>query len=94
VPAEKRLPVRVIKEDENEDNPLSSLPFDFKNEIEERFNEPKPAHKNRRALTKDIKIAEYKTNKKEEKNNKESDNNFNKNKRLTKKRKRNIIIPR
>jgi hypothetical protein len=46
---EKRLPVRIIKEDEDEDedNFLNSLLFDFKNEIEERFNEPKSAFKNR-----------------------------------------------
>jgi hypothetical protein len=84
----------VVKEDEDEDSFLSSLPFDFKNEIEERFNESKPASKNRRALIKDIKTAEYKTNKKEEKNNKKSDSNSNKDKRLTRKRKKDIIIPR
>jgi phosphoenolpyruvate synthase/pyruvate phosphate dikinase len=80
----------VIKEDEDEDenNFLSSLSSDFKNEIEERFNEFKPAPKNRRALIKSIKTAEYKTNKKEEENNKKSDSNFNKDKRLIKKRKK------
>jgi phosphoenolpyruvate synthase/pyruvate phosphate dikinase len=86
----------VIKEDEDEDedSPLSSLFSDFKDEIEERFNEFKPAPRNGRALIKDIKTAEYKVNKKEEKDNKKSDSSFNKNKRLIKKRKRNIIIPR
>jgi hypothetical protein len=93
VSAEKRLPVRVVKEDEDEDSLLSSLSFDFKDEIEERFNEPKPAPKNRRALIEGIKIAEYKANKKEEEDNKESDSNFNKDKRLIKRRKRDIIIP-
>jgi hypothetical protein len=46
VPAEKRLPVRVVEEDE--DSPLSSLPSDFEDEIEERFNEPEP-NPNRRS---------------------------------------------
>jgi hypothetical protein len=61
VSAEKRLPVRIIKEDEDEDedNPLSSLPFDFKDEIEERFNESKPAPKSGRALIKDIIISSF-----------------------------------
>jgi hypothetical protein len=84
----------MIKEDEDEDSPLSSLPSDFKDEIEERFNEPEPAFKNRRALIKGIKTAEYKANKKEEENNKKSDSSFNKDKRLIKRRKKDIIIPR
>jgi Fe2+ transport system protein B len=81
-------------EDEDEDSPLNSLPSDFKNEIEERFNELKPAPRSRRALIKSIKITEYKANKEEEENNKKSDSNSNKDKRLIKKRKRNTIIPR
>jgi hypothetical protein len=92
VPAEKRLPIRVIEEDEDEDSPLSSLLFDFKDEIEERFNEPKPALRNKRVLIENIKTAEYKADKEEE-DNKESDGGSNKNKRLIKKRKRDIIIP-
>jgi hypothetical protein len=84
----------MIKEDEDEDSSLNSLPFDFKNEIEERFNEPEPAPKNGRTLIENIKTAEYKADKKEEKDNKESDSGSNKNKRLIKKRKRDIIIPR
>jgi hypothetical protein len=71
---------------------LNSLPSDFKDEIKERFNEFKPEPKNRRALIKGIKTAEYKVNKKEEENNKKSDSGSNKDKRLTKRRKRNIII--
>jgi hypothetical protein len=94
VPAEKRLPVRMIKEDENENSPLNSLSFDFKDEIEERFNESKSAPRNKRALIKGIKTAEYKTNKEEEEDNKESYSSSNKDKRLIKRRKRNIIIPR
>jgi hypothetical protein len=94
VPAEKRLPVRMIKEDEDEDSPLNSLPSDFKDEIEKRFNEFEPAPRSRRALIKGIKIAEYKTNKEEEEDNKKSDDSFNKDKRLIKRRKRDIIIPR
>jgi hypothetical protein len=81
-------------EDEDEDSLLNLLFFDFKDEIEERFNESESAPRNRRALIKSIKTAEYKTNKEEEEDNKENDNNFNKDKRLIKKRKRNIIISR
>jgi hypothetical protein len=84
----------VIKEDEDEDSLLNSLSSDFKDEIEKRFNESKPAPRSRRALIKGIKITEYKTNKKEEKDNKESDSSFNKDKRLIKRRKRDIIISR
>jgi hypothetical protein len=96
VPAEKRLPVRVIEEDEDEDEDsfLSSLFFDFEDKIEERFNEPEPAPRNKRALIEGIKTAEYKTNKEEEKDNKKSDSGSNKNKRLTKRRKRDTIISR
>jgi hypothetical protein len=94
VPAEKRLPVRIVKEDEDEDSPLNSLFFDFKNEIEERFNEFKPALKNRWVLIKSIKTAEYEINKEKEEDNKKSDSNSNKDKRLIKRRKRDIIIPR
>jgi hypothetical protein len=84
----------VIKEDEDEDSPLSSLLSDFKDEIEKRFNEPKSAPRSRRALIENIKTAEYKINKEEEENNKKSDNSFNKNKRLIKRKKRNTIISR
>jgi hypothetical protein len=84
----------MIKEDENENSPLNSLPFDFKDEIEERFNESESALKSRRVLIEGIKTAEYKANKEEKENNKKNDNNFNKDKRLIKKRKRDTIIPR
>jgi hypothetical protein len=84
----------MVKEDEDEDSPLSSLPFDFEDEIEERFNESEPAPRNGRALIEGIKTAECEADKKEKEDNKESNNGFNKDERLTKKRKRNTIIPR
>jgi hypothetical protein len=76
----------MVEEDEDENSLLSSLPSDFKDEIEERFNESKPAPKNKRALIEDIKTAEYKINKEEEEDNKESDSSSNNDKRLIKKK--------